>query len=918
VLVGRGIETAAIDELLSAAREGLSGALLVRGDAGIGKTALLEYAAQQADGFSVLRVRGSEWETELAYAALDQLLRPLLDESDRLPELQANALRGALGISTSQPDRFLVGLAVLTMLADAAEGRPVLCLLDDAHWFDHESSNALAFAARRLQAEGVVLLFGARDERHRFGPGIPELWLAPLGDSDAQTLLESAFGDELAGGVQQVVVESAAGNPLALLELPKGLQVDELAGRSLLVRPTRLVGDVERAYAERIASLAAETRTVLLLAAAEGTGDFALVARAAKGLDIDLAAIEAAEVDGLIRIVGERLEFRHPLVRSAAYEATTFAQRRRAHQALSIALDRKEDADRRAWHQAEAAFPPDDLVADELERTAERARARSGHAAAAAALERAARLSADDAVRVRRLVAAAGAAWEAGRAASAQALADEAEPRVDNDRLRAELLFVRASVELTQGRPPDAHTFLLDAADAANAAQDLSRASAFLALAAQAAAAAGDLAGIIEACRRVSSLGEGWPSPARAMLMGLGAFLTDDFDRGIPLMREAMVGVSSLDDPRALAWGSTVANFLGDDEQALTMLSKAIAVARARGALAPLSHAIHGRGSLLAWQGRASEALIDATEGLRLAREAGLENSIAQNRAVLALVAALRGDEDVCRAEAQQALAAANERGLALTWGTATWAVALAELAAGRWEAALGGLEELAAQRPGQGHPWLAFYSVPDLVEAATRTGNDRVTHEPFARLVHWADRVGATWADPLVARCRALLSAGEEATAHFENALLLAEGGTRDFQRARTELCFGEHLRREREKTEARSHLRSALAAFERLGARPWADRAANELRATGEQARRRDPSTLGELTPQELQIARLVADGATNREVAAQLFVSPKTVEYHLHKVFGKLGVASRRELTKAPLGEDALLAPTMSDSA
>jgi DNA-binding CsgD family transcriptional regulator len=918
VLVGREIETAAIDELLRAAREGLSGALLVRGDAGIGKTALLDYAAQQAEDFRVLRVRGSESERELAYAALHQLLRPLLGKSNGLPEPQADALDGALGISKNQPDRFLVGLAVLTLLADTAENGALLCLLDEAHWFDHESSNALAFAARRLHAEGVVLLFGARDEPHRFSPGITELRLAPLGDTEAHSLLAATFGDVLASGTRQVVVESAAGNPLALLELPKGLEADQLAGPAQLVRPIRLVGDVERAYTERIAALPAETGTVLVLAAAESTGDLPLVARAATALNIDLGAIEAAEVDGLVRIAGERLEFRHPLVRSAAYEAATFAQRQRAHQALATVLDREEDADRRAWHQAEAAVPPDDLVADELERTAERARARSGHAAAAAALERSARLSGDDAVRVRRLVAAAEAAWEAGQAAAARALADEAQPLVDNHQLRAELLFVRASIEMTQGSPADANAFLLEAADAVKAARDVGRASAFLALAAQAAAAAGDFAGVIEACGRVSGIGDGSANPARAMLLGLGAFLTEDFDRGIPLMREAVAGVSSLDDPRALAWGSTVANFLGDDQQALAMLSKAISVARARGALAPLSHAVHGRGSLLAWQGRASEAQVDAAEGLRLAREAGLENSIAQNRAVLALVAALRGDEDVCRAEAEQALAAANERGLALTWGTATWAVALAELIAGRLEAAFDGLQELARPRPGKGHPWLTFYSLPDLVEVATRTGNDRRAHEPLARLVAWADRVDATWAHPLVARCRGLLSTGKEATGHFENALLLAESDTRDFQRARTELCFGEHLRRERQKTEARSQLRSALVTFERLGARPWADRAANELRATGEQARRRDPSTLGELTPQELQIARLVADGATNREVAAQLFVSPKTVEYHLHKVFGKLAIVSRRQLTRVPLGEDAALAPTMTDSA
>jgi DNA-binding CsgD family transcriptional regulator len=899
MLFGRQAEIALVDDLLQAAREGTSSALVVRGDPGIGKTALLEYAAERADGFLVIRVVGVETEAELAYAALHQLVRPLADRLERLPEPQAAAVRTALGLSAGgEVDPFLIGVAMLTLLAEASDAQPVLCLLDDAQWFDRASVEAVGFSARRLHAEAVVLLLGVREgEAQVFElPAIEEMRLLPLVEADSHALLASGFGAQITSEARKSVVESAAGNPLALLEFAASAASE---GRQPSAGP-RDGSSVEKTYAERIGHLPAAAQQLLVLAAAGSSPHLSELGRAAQALDLQVAALEPAERDGLIWVADGRILFRHPLVRSAAYRAATFAQRQSAHAAWANSLVSPADADRRAWHLASAASGPDEAVAAELEKTAERARARSGHAAAAAALERAAELSPDDDKRARRLVGAASAAWNAGRVAPARLLVDEAEPLATDPRLRAELLFVRGSIELTLGRPADANRLLLDAVAEAAAAGDIARAMELLPLATHAAGISGDMAAVVHAVDRLRTLGDTPPGPARSLLVGIGALLTGDPEAGISALRETIARVSDLGDPRALAtWGAASAVFLGQDAQAIALLSRAIALARARGAIAPLSFAIERRAYLLAWQGRAAEAHIDAEEGLNLAVETGLENSAAQDRAVLALVAALRGDEATARGEADRALAIAEKRGLAHVWGTATWALALIDLGAGHFEAAARRLDGLSEPRPGRVHPWFAVRCIPDLVEAAARCGRAAAAKEPLQRFAAWTEQFDASWARPLVARCHGLLAEGDEAERRLLEALRLHQEGDSPFQRARTQLCLGEVLRRGRKRVEAREHLRAALEAFEHMGAQPWAARAHAELRASGESARRRDPSTLSQLTPQELQIARLVGEGAINRDVAAQLFLSPKTVEYHLHKVFQKLDITSRTEL-------------------
>src|SRR5215472_17787273 len=518
VLYGRHQECAAVDRLLQAVREGRSGVLVLRGEAGVGKSALLAYAAgDRAVGVTVLRAAGVEAEVELPFAALHQLLRPLLDRLDHLPAAQAAALRAAFGLAAPpgghEPvggrlgDRFLLSVGVLSLLADAAEQRPLVCLLDDAHWLDQASADALVFAGRRLGAEGVGLLFAARDTEPRGfdAPGLPELRLSGLDSAAAARLLADASASAPAAGVADRLLAAAGGNPLALLELPAALSPAQLAGRAPLPDPLPVGARVERAFADRAGRLPTAARTMLLLAAADDTGEAATVWRASHSLGLDAGALGPAEAARLVRVQGARVEFWHPLVRSAIYRAATFAERRAAHLALAGALEGVGQADRRAWHRAAAAVAPDDVVAGELERSAGRARARGGHAAAAAALERAAELTGEDPARARRLVAGAEAAWLAGRPAWALELAGRADRLDPPPRLRADLQQLRARIELWCGSPVQAHRLLSDAA-VVNDTANPEKAALLLLQASQAAWVAGDVAATAEAGQRLGTL----------------------------------------------------------------------------------------------------------------------------------------------------------------------------------------------------------------------------------------------------------------------------------------------------------------------------------------------------------------------------------------------------------------------------
>ena len=905
MLIGRSAETAAIDGLVADARAGRSGVLVIRGEAGVGKSALLEQARAAADGLTVLQGVGVEFESELAYAALHQILRPVFDRIARLPDPQATALRAAFALSDETVgERFRVSLGVLGLLSELAEEQPVLCLVDDAQWLDQASADALVFAARRLVAEPMVMLFAARDgtERSFAAPGLPELRPTPLSPPDARSLLAARVGAPLAPDVVDWLVDSANGNPLALVELPGALSADQLSGREPLTGAALPTTSVEQTYLARIARLPAPTRALLLVAAAEDTGDRATIVRAAAELGLDGDALAAGEEAGLVRVGHDLVEFRHPLVRSAVYRGATFTAREQTHRALAATLTDESDADRRAWHRAAATVGADDEVADELERSAGRAAARSGNAASAAALERAADLSADTVSRGRRLVGAGTAAWQAGRPERATTLLDRAAPVVSDPLLQAELDHVRGVIQLRCGVLLDACTTLMDGA-ARVAPFDPRKALEMLFDGGEAAGNAGDFTRMAQLAQRVAALprsdDEGDAFVAD-LLVGVGSLWEGKTADEAPLVRDVIARAAEFHEPRWLVWAAVGAASAGDEAREAELLRRAAALARASGAVDTLTLVLVAV-ALAGFLATRVGVIPEATEGLRLAKDGGLGNSASVYLAVLAWFAAVRGQDDECRTSVAEVTEQARATGMALANAIAEWALALLDLSGGRPEETIKRLEALRTAPPGSGNPYIALTSTPDLVEAYVRTGRGESARTAFSILEGFARPGAPTWALALAARCRGLLAEGAEAEREFAEALRLNSESNRVFDRGRTQLLLGEHLRRERQRLEARDHLRAAIDAFDALGAEPWAERARGELRATGETVRKRDPSTVDELTPQELQIARLVAEGGSNKDVAAQLFLSPRTVEYHLRKVFAKLGIASRAELIR-----------------
>ena len=901
MLHGRLRECTLIDELLAAAGDRRSGVLVLRGEAGIGKSALLGYAADRAAGLRILRGTGIESESELPFAAVHQLLRPLAGLLDAVPARLGAALRGAFGIGPAGgEDRFLISLGVLSVLAEAAEERPLLCLVDDAQWLDGASADALTFAARRLDAEGVVMLFAARDGFA--APGLPELPLAGLDLAAAGALLAERSGVELPAAVRDSLVASTAGNPLALLELPGSLSAEQLSGREALPERLPVSAGVEQVFLDRVRRQDPPTQTLLLVAAAEDTGELGVILRAAAALGVPAGALDGAEKAGLIRVDGSTLAFGHPLVRTAVYRGATFWQRRECQQALAAALDGDENADRRAWHLAAAALGPDEAVAAELHRSADRARQRGGHAAAAAGYERAAGLTADQSRRGARLAAAAGSAWQAGRPGRAKELLDRAAALATSALDRARVAHLRGSIEAAGGELTTAYAILADGA-APIATVDPVLAAGMLTEAGQTAWLAGDVPGLHEIGRRLAALpapDDAVPLSAR-LVLGLDSLLSGDPSSAAGHLRAVAAGAAQTADPRSVTLIAAGALFLGDDATAVGLFSTAVARARSAGAAALLPALLAPLSSLEAWTGRYGAAAASATEGLRIAVENGQGNPAAHLRAVLAWIAAVRGQEPECREQAAAAHAHAMAHRTGPAAGIASWSLALLDLGAGRPENARHRLEALAAAGPGESHPVVGIFSAADLVEAAVRTDRAAAAGPALARLEAWTGHTGSVWGQALLARCRGLLASGPAADRHFAEALALHPRGGRPFDTARTELSYGEMLRRRRRRADARVHLRAACELFDRLGLPVWAGLARAELRATGETARKREPGTSGQLTPQEVQIVRIVGEGATNREVAAQLFLSPRTIDYHLRKVFTKLDVSSRAELIR-----------------
>jgi DNA-binding CsgD family transcriptional regulator len=898
--------------LLEAARASQSGALVVRGGAGVGKTALLQDAREAAQDMHVLGARGVESESDLAFAGLHQLLRPALHLIDALPGPQADALRSAFGLGErSAPDRFLIAVACLTILSELAEERPVVCLVDDVQWVDAPSADSLLFVSRRLDAEGIVILFALREgDAPRFDArDIPMLELAELDPASAASLLALGVREPIARSVMEALLERAGGNALALVELPKALTGDQLAGTEPLPEALPLTRQVEGAFLERLRRLSDDSQQLLLVAAADDTGSLAVVSRAAEVGGARARGLAELELSGLVTVQGDRLAFRHPLVRSAAYAAATSSERRAAHASLAAALAGDEDADRRAWHRAAAALGPDAEIGAVLEKTAERARQRSGNAAAATALERAAELSPDTESRARRLVGAATAAWHAGQPERASALGERADPIVSDPGLRAQLTSVRGEIQFQCGDLLAACEILMTGAGEI-ARLDSRKALQMLFDAANAGDWAGDFDRVAEAVRRAAVLprsGDAGDALLTDMLIGVGSFLEGTTAREIRRVRDVVARADDFDEPIWLIWAAWGAGAIGDDARAEELLRRSIALARASGTVNKLTHSLMIVALEGIFAGRSALA-VEAMEGFKLAKDAGLRNTASVLLAELAWFAAVRGEDDESRAYAAQVTAEARATRMAIAHTIAQWGLALLDLVRGRPELAAAQLEEVRAAPPGVCQPHIALMFMPDLVEASVRAGRETQAATAVTAFEGFAEPGAPTWALALAARCRALLCEDAvDAEREFSDALRLHAESARPFDRARTELLYGEHLRRSRRRVDSREHFRTALSLFEQIGAEPWAARARSELRASGETARKRDPTTVDLLTPQELQIARLVAEGLSNKEVAAHLFLSPRTIHHHLRHIFVKLDITSRTQLTRFALTDE-----------
>ncbi|MFI5693858.1 AAA family ATPase [Kribbella sp. NPDC051586] len=909
MLYGRDGERMVIDHLLDRARRGRSGALVLRGEAGIGKTVLLDYAATAWGGPTVLRGAAVQSESALPYAGLHLLLRHQLHRLDALPDRQATVLRAALGQGVAAgSDQFLVGLAVLTLLADLAEEHPLLLLIDDAQWLDRASRNALLFAVRRLHADAVAVLIAVRDEgTDVVAPGLEELRLGGL-EPDAARALVAEQGT-LAAVVAERIVEEADGNPLALIELPATMTPDQRAGRSspflIPADLERLGGSVIRAFQVQVQRMPPPTRALLLAAAADDTGRMDVVLAAAQALGAGPADLDPAEHAGLVDLVDGEISFRHPLVRTAAYRNASRAQRITVHQALAEGFAGVEQA-RRAWHLAAAGTGPDEAVAGELEQAAADARRHGDLLAVVAAMKRAAQLTPDEDERARRLALAAQAASEAGDQDEAARLAAQAGLRRAEPVVSVPLARVRAAELFVRGEPRSAYDVLVgQAEDVAGA--DLDSAVYLLFDALTAIWATGDVRATEETAQRLVALPEPPAESARLLrsaasgLLGLSAGggrsevspLRDLYD-GLH-QRGHLIGLP--ERARITGWDMLA----GDLEAALDLATDLEKECRDQGAIAALPQVLArlARSQLLLGQHRS--AWNSGEDGLQISRDTGQLEHVGHLSGVLAYLAAIEGNDDRCRSLSGDALACGS--GPSAAWGEC--ALTQLDLGHARYEAALARMEKL-----GMGprrHTMIVLYCQPDQVEAAVRLGQPERARGPMERFESWAAQVRQPWSDAIMSRCRALLSEGDQAAEHYATAVFLhAQDPQRPFEAARTEFLFGCWLRRVKRPASARGQLRSALETFERLGALHWADRARAELRAAGETVLPADGDSdlLSRLTPQELQVVRLAATGLSNRVIGAQLFISPRTVGYHLYNAYPKLGITVRAELAQMVL--------------
>jgi len=906
-LIDRLDERDALDRLVDAVRAGESRVLVLRGESGVGKTALLDYVSSQAAGCRVARAVGVQSEMELAFAGLHQLCAPMLDRLEGLPVPQREALRTAFGISTGPaPDRFMVGLAVLSLLSEVGEERPLVCLVDDAQWLDHASAQVLGFVARRLAAEPVALIFAAREPGEELAE-LPELPVPGLRKDDARALLDSALTGPLDARVRDQIIAETRGNPLALLELPRGLSPAELAGGFGLPGAVPLPGRVEQSFQRQLGALPAQTRRLLLIAAADPSGDWSLVWRAAGQLGIPIhAAIPATEA-GLAEF-SPRVRFRHPLVRSAAYRSAPLADRQRAHAALAEATD-PADPDRRAWHRAQAAPGPDEEVAAELEQSAGRAQARGGLAAAAAFLERAVTLTADPARRVGRTLAAAQASVQAGAFGKALELvaAAEAGPLDESQSARAD--WLRGQIAFASGPCGDAPLLLLKAAKRLEPLSlDLARQTYVDAW--QAGVFAGYLAGagdLLEVSRAARALPAPAhpPRPVDLLLDGLALMVTDGPAAAAPVLRQATSAFASADIPvqESLKWGWLVRvadkALWADEGRRLT--ARQVQLARDVGALDQLPILLNMMAIDAVWSGdfAAAASLIAEAAAVCEATGSGLAPYAAM------MLASFRGRE----AEAAPLIQSAIEKGAAAGQGVAVtyahFAAAVLYNGLGRYADALAAARQASEHK----HPYVSVWTLPELIAAAVHTGEMRIASDALDLLAERTRAGGTEEGLGVEAWCRALLSEGEAAEGYYREAIGRLGPTRLRPDLARAHLLYGEWLRRERRRGEAGEQLRTAWRMLDEMGMEGFAERGRRELLATGATAGERAGQAVRggtTLTSQEAQVARLARDGLSNPEIAARLFISTRTVQYHLSKVFAKLGISSRGQLHQVLPGE------------
>jgi DNA-binding CsgD family transcriptional regulator len=913
-LHGRDSECALLDALVGDVRRGESRSLVLRGEAGIGKTALLEYLAELASGMTVLRAVGVESEMELAYASLHQLCAPLLERLERLSAPQRQALEIVFGVSAGRPpDRFLVGVGVLSLLSEVAEDRPLLCVVDDAQWLDQASALALAFVARRLLAERVGIVFAARQPGQAL-EHVPELQLRGLRNGDARSLLSSAVRFKLDERVRDRLIAEMGGNPLALLELPRGLTATQLAGGFGLLEARGLLGKIEQSFVRRITPLPEDTRLLLLVAAAEPVGDPLLLWCAAERLGIAPAAVGAAEAAALLA-VGERVTFRHPLVRSAVYGSAAVEDRRAVHLALAEVTDREVDPDRRAWHLAAAATGPDEDVAVELERSAGRAQARGGVAAAAAFLKRSVALTLDPGRRAERCLAAAQAHLQAGAFDEALRLLASAEVASLDDLGRARVELLRGQIAFATSPGDEASALLLKAARQLESLDPALARETYLDAwgAAMFGGETGRVGTLDEVSRAALSAPQptSTPRPIDLLLEGWSLLVCEGGAVGAPALSRAvsLVAEGEIAMAEALRWGwlaQMTASCLWDLESFRVVSERLLHFTREAGLLVEQHLLLTGLGMLATWCGdfTAAASRIAEVDAITEATQTALPRYGALQ------LAGWRGNEvdasALIEVEMRNALAGGQGNGVTFC----QWVSAALYNGLGRYDEARAEAQRASEYRPELG---LCAWARIELIEAASRTGETRLAGETLERLAEATSAGDSDWGLGILARSQALLSKGDDAEGSYREAIVRLTRTQLRPELARAHLLYGEWLRRENRRVDARAQLRAAHKQFTSIGMEAFAERARTELQATGEHVRRHTVETRDDLTAQERQIAELARDGLSNPEIGARMFLSPRTVEWHLRHVFAKLGIRSRRELENALLSSSSELVPT-----